>query len=280
MASSGFVARRGIPGLGKKKPQRPPNPVSRFLRSEGKKVTAGLRGRESPGRGLPQHCSRRDRAVSEGKGTPEGCPSVCPSVRALICPHRPQLPPGSTPPRCAGGAAGGERLRSHGPGPTRTTLVGGWEGFLQLLSRCQMELTQSGGWLWSVLGTRHSPPDPWLSLGAKMLKAPRKIPGITRSLLFLSFVDKDTQGLKRWKVVGHQFASDSPRHSQTHCFAAEKGLPKLLKNLQVRVEGVAPLFQTLQLIQSRKSRKTKFYAFLDSHSLTSPLLLKLPFSIG
>lgn len=47
-----------------------------------------------------------------------------------------------------------------------------------------VRLTQSGGWLWSVLGIRHSLPDPRLSLGEKMLKAPWKIPGITRSLIF------------------------------------------------------------------------------------------------
>lgn len=44
------------------------------------------------------------------------------------------------------------------------------------------------------------------------------------------------QALKSWKVVGRQFTSDSPRHSQTCSFAAQKVLPKLLKNLQVRVE--------------------------------------------
>lgn len=69
-----------------------------------------------------------------------------------------------------------------------------------------------------------------------MLKTPWEIPGITRSLFFLSFVDKDTQALNSWKMAGHQFTADSPRHSQTRYFAAEKGLPRLLKNLQVRVE--------------------------------------------
>lgn len=64
--------------------------------------------------------------MSEGKGTPEGCPSVCPSVWALICPHRARLPPGSTPPRCAGGC--GRRAPALPRAGTSTHDAGGWGG--------------------------------------------------------------------------------------------------------------------------------------------------------
>lgn len=120
--------------MGKKTPKEPQiwSPDFRAPRAKKSRQVCGG-GSPRGGGAAPALFSSRQSRERRGRAHLRAVrPAVRPSGHSSVL-TVPACPPARRPPG-ARGAAGGERLRSHGRGPPPTTLVGGGQCFLQLLS--------------------------------------------------------------------------------------------------------------------------------------------------